>query len=97
MLFRSKYPEDPRLSAALITLGNALRKSSPPEAEAYYREVADWHVARGRLLSATPAWGNNGILCSEQGRYTEALEYLEKVGKKGNSLPACSPPQLRLR
>jgi tetratricopeptide (TPR) repeat protein len=32
-IFR-KYPEDPRLSAALITLGNALRKSSPAEAEA---------------------------------------------------------------
>ncbi len=76
-----KYPEDPRLWAALITLGNALRKSSPAEAEACYREVADWHVARGQLLSATPAWGNIGILCSEQGRYAEALEYLEKVRK----------------
>jgi tetratricopeptide (TPR) repeat protein len=79
-IFR-KYPEDPRLSAALITLGNALRKSTPAEAEACYREVADWHVARGQLLSATPAWGNIGILCSEQGRYAEALEYLEKVRK----------------
>lgn len=79
-IFR-KYPEDPRLSAALITLGNALRKSTPAEAEACYREVADWHVARGQLLSATPAWGNIGILCSEQGRYVEALECLEKVRK----------------
>jgi tetratricopeptide (TPR) repeat protein len=79
-IFR-KYPEDPRLPAALITLGNALRKSTPAEAEACYREVADWHVARGQLLSATPAWGNIGILCSEQGRYAEALEYLEKVRK----------------
>jgi tetratricopeptide (TPR) repeat protein len=64
-IFR-KYPEDPRLSAALITLGNGLRKSSPAEAEFCYREVADWHVARGQFLSATPAWGNIGILCSEQ-------------------------------
>ena len=79
-IFR-KYPEDPRLYAALITLGNALRKSTPAEAEACYREVADWHVARGQLLSATPAWGNIGILCSEQARYAEALEYLEKVQK----------------
>jgi tetratricopeptide (TPR) repeat protein len=79
-IFR-KYPEDPRLSAALITLGNALRKSAIVEAEACYREVAEWHVARGQLLSATPAWGNIGILCSEQGRYDEALEYLEKVRK----------------
>ena len=76
-----KYPEDPRLSAALITLGNALRKSAPAEAESYYREVADWHVARGQFLSATPAWGNIGILCSEQGRYGESLGYFEKVRK----------------
>ena len=79
-IFR-KHPEDPRLHAALITLGNALRKSNPTEAESCYREVADWHVARGQFLSATPAWGNIGILCSEQGRYAEALEYLEKVRK----------------
>lgn len=76
-----KHPEDPRGSATLIDLGNALRKSTPLEAESCYREVADWHVARGQFLSATPAWGNIGILCSEQGRYAEALEYLEKVRK----------------
>jgi tetratricopeptide (TPR) repeat protein len=76
-----KHPEDPRLCAALVTLGNALRKSAPAEAESCYREVADWHVARGQFFSATPAWGNIGILCSEAGRYAEALEYLEKVRK----------------
>lgn len=85
-IFR-KYPEDPRFSDALITLGNALRKSTPAEAEACYREVADWHVARGQWLSATPAWGNIGILCSEQGRYAEALEYLEKVRKTREQSP----------
>jgi len=85
-IFR-KHPEDPRLSAALITLGNALRKSTPVEAESCYREVADWHVARGQFLSATPAWGNIGILCSEQGRYPEALEYLEKVRKIREQYP----------
>ena len=85
-IFR-KYPEDPRLSAALITLGNALRKSAPAEAESCHREVADWHVARGQFLSATPAWGNIGILCSEQGRYAEALEYLDKVRKVREQSP----------
>jgi tetratricopeptide (TPR) repeat protein len=89
-IFR-KYPEDPRLSAGLITLGNALRKSSPAEAEACYREVADWHVARGQFLSATPAWGNIGILCSEQGRYAEALEYLEKVQRIREQSPGIPP------
>jgi|ERR1700677_247667 tetratricopeptide (TPR) repeat protein len=74
-----KYPEDPRLPAVLVTLGNALRKSSPAEAESCYREAADWHVARGQFLSATPAWGNIGILCSEQGRFVESLEHFEKV------------------
>ena len=94
-IFR-KYPEDPRLSAALITLGNALRKSTPAEAEACYREVADWHVARGQLLSATPAWGNIGILCSEQGRYAEALEYLEKVRKTREQSPGVTTPAIAI-
>jgi tetratricopeptide (TPR) repeat protein len=91
-----KYPEDPRLSAALITLGNALRKSTPAEAEACYREVADWHVARGQLLSATPAWGNIGILCSDQGRYAEALEYLEKVRKTREQSPGVPTPAIAI-
>ena len=76
-----KYPEDPRLPAVLVTLGNALRKSAPAEAESCCREAADWHVAKGQFLSATPAWGNIGILCSEQGRFVEALEHFEKVQK----------------
>jgi len=76
-----KHPEDPRLPAGLNTLGNAMRKTTPAEAEACYREAADWHLARGQFLSATPAWGNIGVLCSEQGRYAESLEYFEKVRK----------------
>src|SRR5215472_6988166 len=76
-----KHPEDPRLPGVLTTLGNALRKSTPTEAEACYREAADWHVAKGQLLSATPAWGNIGILCSEQGRYAESLEFFDRVLK----------------
>ena len=79
-IFR-KHPEDPRLPAFLITLGNALSKSTPAEAESCYREAADWHVERGQFLSATHAWGNIGILCSKQGRYDESLEYFEKVQK----------------
>ncbi|HSY91647.1 MAG TPA: tetratricopeptide repeat protein [Candidatus Binatus sp.] len=86
-IFR-KHPDDPRLCAAMITLGNSLRKSAPAEAESCYREVADWHVARGHFLSATPAWGNIGILCSEQGRYAEALEYLERVQKIREQSPS---------
>jgi len=94
-IFR-KYPEDPRRSAALITLGNALRKSTPVEAESCYREVADWHVARGQLLSATPAWGNIGILCSEHGRYAEALECLEKVRKVREQSPGTPVPAIAI-
>ncbi len=94
-IFR-KHPEDPRLSAVLITLGNALRKSTPAEAESCYRESADWHVARGQFLSATPAWGNIGILCSEQGRYAEALEYLEKVRKIREQAPGIPIPAIAI-
>jgi tetratricopeptide (TPR) repeat protein len=94
-IFR-KYPEDPRFCAALITLGNSLRKSTPVEAESCYREVADWHSARGQFLSATPAWGNIGILCSEQGRYAEALECLEKVRKVREQSPGTPIPAIAI-
>jgi tetratricopeptide (TPR) repeat protein len=67
------------LSNALLGLGCALRESAPAEAEACYRESADWHVARAQLLSASMAWSNLGVLCSEQGRYAESLELYERV------------------
>jgi tetratricopeptide (TPR) repeat protein len=94
-IFR-KHPEDPRFCAALITLGNALRKSAPAEAESCHREVADWYVARGQFLSATPAWGNIGILCCEQGRYAEALEYLDRVRRIREQSPGTPIPAIAI-
>jgi tetratricopeptide (TPR) repeat protein len=73
------YPDDARLPGVLITLGNALRKSSPTEAESLYREAAEIYVARTDLEFAVPVWSNLGSLCSEQGRYPESLEYYEKA------------------
>lgn len=73
------YPGDPRLPDVLITLGNALRKTSPPEAESLYREAAGVHEGKAHLESATAAWNNLGALCAEQGRCAEALEYYEKA------------------
>lgn len=72
-------PEHPRRSTTLLTLGNALRKSAPAEAEALYREAAESHASRLQFASAAPAWVNLGILCSEQGRYAESLEFYQKV------------------
>jgi tetratricopeptide (TPR) repeat protein len=92
-IFR-KSAGDPRLSAALLTLGNALRKSQPAEAESCYREAADLHVARGQFLSATPAWGNIGILCSEQGRYDESLEHFRKVLEVREKSPGTPPVRI---
>jgi tetratricopeptide (TPR) repeat protein len=74
-----KYPGDPRLPGALIALGNALRKTSPAEAESLYREAAELHEAKAHLESATVAWNNLGVLCGEQGRHAESLEYYEKA------------------
>jgi tetratricopeptide (TPR) repeat protein len=37
------------------------------------------HSSRLQYEAATPAWGNLGIICSEQGRFEEALEYYRKV------------------
>jgi len=70
---------DPRFPSVLLDLGNALRKGAPEEAEKCYREVAEWHVARGQLESATPAWVNLGVLYNEAGRQAEALACYEKV------------------
>src|SRR5258708_1706038 len=77
-IFRSQSA-DPRLPDVLLDLGSALRKGSPVEAERYYQEVADWHVSRAQLESATPAWVNLGVLCSEQDRHTESLAHYEKA------------------
>ena len=67
------------MPAVLIDLGNAVRKSSPAEAERLYQEAADWHVSRAQMESATPAWSNLGVLFSETGRVAEALEYYDKA------------------
>jgi len=84
-------PEHPWRSSTLLTLGNALRKSSPAEAEAFYREAAESHASKLQYSSAAPAWVNLGILCSEQGRYAESLEFYQKVlrVREGN---ATTPP-----
>jgi tetratricopeptide (TPR) repeat protein len=73
------HPGDPRLAAVLVTLGNAVRKSSPAEAEQLYQEVADIHAAKAQMESATTAWVNLGILCSEQGRHAESLAHYQRA------------------
>lgn len=73
------HPGDPRLASVLITLGNAVRKSSPAEAEQLYQEVAEIHAAKAQMESATTAWVNLGILCSEQGRHTESLAHYQRA------------------
>jgi tetratricopeptide (TPR) repeat protein len=77
-IFRN-YPEDPRLAAILIALGNSLRKGAPDEAERCYQEAAEFHEARAQLESATTAWVNLGVLCSEQGRPEESLAHYQKA------------------
>ena len=84
------YPEEPSLPEVLIGLGNALRKSSPREAEELYKEVAQIHEAKAHLESATSAWVNLGVLYAEQGRNSEALEYYQKaldIREKSTGIP----------
>ena len=83
---------DPRLPVVLIDLGNALRKSNPAEAEQCYTEAADLHVANFQLQSATTPWMNLGVLCSEQGRYAEALAHYERA-LKIREQSAGTPPE----
>lgn len=73
------YPQEPTLPEVLIGLGNALRKSSPSEAEELYKEAADIHMAKAHLESATAAWVNLGVLYAEQERNSEALGYYQKA------------------
>jgi len=74
-----EYPGDPRLPDVLLTAGNALRKTSPAEAESLYREAAEVHESKAHLESATIVWNNLGALCADQGRHAEALAYYEKA------------------
>lgn len=63
----------------LNDLGNALRQSSPSEAEKSYREAAATWEEQGAKGQATVAWVNLGILCGEQGRLNESLLWYEKA------------------
>lgn len=90
------YPEEPSLNEVLIGLGNALRKSSPDEAEHLYHEAAEIHLAKAHLESATVAWANLGVLHSEQERNSEALGYYEKALAVREKSPGTSPIQIAM-
>lgn len=85
---------DPRLPVVLLDLGNALRKSSPAEAEQCYREVAEYHVSRAQLESATPAWINLAIIYNEQGRCEEALEFYNRALHVREQSPRTPPDRI---
>ena len=74
-----QHPGEPRMPEALLNLGNALRKNNPAEAEAAYKEAAGWYESRLQLEAAAPAWINLGIVCSENGRQQEALDWYRKA------------------
>jgi tetratricopeptide (TPR) repeat protein len=92
-IFRG-HPGDPRLTAVLIGLGNALRKTAPAEAESSYKEAADLEAAKARLQSACPAWVNLGVLCSEQGRHAESLEHYNRVLRVREQSPGTPPSRI---
>jgi len=83
-----EYPGDPRLPDVLVTMGNAVRKASPAEAESLYREALETHEAKAHYESATMAWNNLGALCAEQGRHAEALAYYEKALEVRERIPS---------
>ena len=92
----NKVPEHPWRSATLLTLGNAVRKTQPAEAEACFREAAEMHAAKLEYQSAAPAWVNLGILCAEQGRYDESLEFYAKVLRVRENNAATPPERIAL-
>lgn len=91
-----KFPEHPWRPATMLTMGNALRKTQPAEAEAWFRQAAEIHAAKLQYQSAAPAWVNLGILCAEQGRYDESLEFYGKVLRLRENNPATPPERIAL-
>jgi tetratricopeptide (TPR) repeat protein len=91
-----KFPEHPWRPATMLTMGNALRKTHPAEAEAWFREAAEIHAAKLQYQSAAPAWVNLGILCAEQGRYDESLEFYGKVLRVRENNAATPPDKIAL-
>lgn len=91
-----RHPGDPRLPAALIALGNALRKTAPAKAEASYKEAAAIHEAKAQLESAAPAWVNLGILCSQQGRHEESLAWYERALRLREATPGTPVSRIAL-
>jgi tetratricopeptide (TPR) repeat protein len=85
---------DPRLPVVLLALGNAIRKSNAWEAERLYKEAATLWERKGQLESATPAWMNLGIVCSDQERFEDAIDYYERVRKVRESSPATPPVKM---
>ncbi len=90
------YPEDPRLPGVLIDLGSSLMTSSPAEAEAFYKQAAEFYNTRMQYQSATPVWSNLGILCSKQGRHAESLEYLQKTLRVREQTAGTPPASIAL-
>ena len=85
---------DPRLPVVLLALGNAIRKSNASEAEGLYKEAAALWEKKGQLESATPAWSNLGIICSDQERFNDAIDYYERVRRVRESSPATPPVKI---
>lgn len=90
------YPEEPSLPGILMGLGNVLRKSSPREAEALYKEAVDIYMAKAHVESATVPWVNLGVLCGEEGRHAESLEYYNKALEVRQKSTSATPTQLAL-
>lgn len=85
------YPDNPHLPSVLLDLGNAIRKEDPGEAERCYQEAAEIYLAMKNPESATQAWVNLGIMCSEQGRFEESLEHYENALKVRERSTSTSP------
>jgi tetratricopeptide (TPR) repeat protein len=92
-IFRTQT-SDPRTPVVLIDLGNAVRSTSPSEAESCYKEAARIWEGANRVGQATTAWVNLGVLCAEVNRLPEALEWYGKARAVREGDPATPPARL---
>jgi len=85
---------DAHTPVILNDLGNALRQTNPAEAEKSYREAAAIWESKGARGQATTAWVNLGILCGNEGRLNESLQWYEKARRVRQADASTSPARL---
>ena len=79
--FRASLQSKPKQPAVLSNLGNLLKQNRRfTEADKAYARALKW------MPNLTDAWYNRGLMAIDQGRWAQAIEYLEQAKAQGLSM-----------